>query len=455
MLLLPLLAAIVGAEQVQSSNHPDHALNINDPSSLGIDTVKQYAGYLDVNQGQDHLFFWFFESRNDPQNDPTVLWLNGGPGCSSIGSGLLFENGPSSIVKADNGSYSTKFNDFSWNSNANMLYLDQPVNTGYSYSANNVTTSAAASKDVIAFLDLFFTRYPEYAQQKFHISGESYGGHYIPVLASDIIHRQVQNPDEKYPFELESILIGNGLTDPLTQYKYYQPMACGDGGYKAILNATTCKTMNDSIPACESRIAKCYDNPSNTSACIDAQDVCDLSQLEPIYDDGWNPYDVREKCPEGSDLCYPGMDVAAEYLNQTSVKEALGVPEWKDFESCNNTVNAQFGNAGDWMLPIQRNIEFLLKHRVPVLIYAGDKDFICNWLGNRAWTKEIDWPGADKFKAAEARPWNSTIGTAGEVTNWDVFTFLRVYNAGHMVPFDQPENALDMLNKWVQGDYSF
>ncbi|KAK1048254.1 hypothetical protein LTR33_014894, partial [Friedmanniomyces endolithicus] len=188
-----------------------------DPTSLGVDKVKQYSGYLDNEEDDKHLFYWFFESRNDPKNDPVLLWLNGGPGCSSL-TGLFMELGPSSITKEGK----LEYNPSSWNANASVIFLDQPVNVGYSYSGGSVSNTIAAGKDVYALLTLFFKQFPEYAKQDFHISGESYAGHYIPVFASEILSHKNRN------INLQSVLIGNGLTDGLTQYPYYRPMACGD-----------------------------------------------------------------------------------------------------------------------------------------------------------------------------------------------------------------------------------
>ncbi|MCQ6513304.1 S10 family peptidase, partial [Vibrio parahaemolyticus] len=71
----------------------------------------------------------------------------------------------------------------SWNNNASVIFLDQPVNVGYSYSGGSVSNTVAAGKDIYALLTLFFHQFPEYAKQDFHIAGESYAGHYIPVFA--------------------------------------------------------------------------------------------------------------------------------------------------------------------------------------------------------------------------------------------------------------------------------
>jgi len=252
-----------------------------DPQSLGVDKVKQYSGYLDNEEDDKHLFYWFFESRNDPANDPVVLWLNGGPGCSSL-TGLFMELGPSSITK----DVEVKFNPASWNANASVIFLDQPVNVGYSYSSSSVSNTVAAGKDVYALMTLFFEQFPEYSQQSFHIAGESYAGHYIPVFASEILSHKKRN------INLQSVLIGNGLTDGLTQYDYYKPMACGDGGWPAVLDPQECDSMTNSLPRCKSLIQSCYDSESVWS-CVPASIYCNNAQIGPYQRTGRNVYDVE------------------------------------------------------------------------------------------------------------------------------------------------------------------
>ncbi|ODQ82803.1 hypothetical protein BABINDRAFT_159305 [Babjeviella inositovora NRRL Y-12698] len=428
---------------VSSEKLPNHKLRVKSkgPESLKIDTVKQYSGYLDVEDEDKHFFYWFFESRNDPKTDPIILWLNGGPGCSSM-TGLFFELGPSSI----NAKIAPEYNPHSWNSNASVIFLDQPVNVGFSYSSSSVTNTVAAGKDVYALLTLFFQQFPEYAKLDFHISGESYAGHYIPVFASEILSHDDRN------FNLTSVLIGNGLTDPLTQYSYYEPMACGDGGEPSVLPEEQCDAMLDSIPRCLSLIESCY-NSQSVFSCVPAAIYCNNAQMGPYQKTGRNVYDIRSMC-EGSNLCYKNLEYIDEYLNQEVVMEALGV-EVDKFQSCNFDVNRNFLFAGDWMKPYHKAVSELLGKNVPVLIYAGDKDFICNWLGNQAWTNVLPWSGTDEFAKAEIRSWEVNGKAAGEVKNHEHFTFLRVYGAGHMVPYNQPENSLAMLNSWLSGEYAY
>ncbi|KAL9638326.1 MAG: hypothetical protein Q9204_001539 [Flavoplaca sp. TL-2023a] len=420
-----------------------------DPSSLGIDPgVKQYSGYLDDEENDKHLFYWFFESRNDPQNDPVVLWINGGPGCSSL-TGLFLELGPASVDE----NLKIVHNPYSWNSNASVIFLDQPVNTGFSYSGSSVSNTIAAGKDVYALLTLFFTQFPEYAHQDFHIAGESYAGHYIPVFTSQILAFKKRN------INLKSVLIGNGLTDGLTQYDYYRPMACGDGGWPAVLDESECKSMDNALPRCKSLIEGCYSSGSIWS-CVPASIYCNNAIIGPYQRTGQNPYDIRHKCTSGDSLCYEQLGWITKYLNQPHVIEALGV-ETDGYDSCNFDVNRNFLFSGDWMQPFHRLIPGILE-QIPVLVYAGDADFICNWLGNHAWTEALEWPGQKAFRkvplddlalTADYSPTLKEGTKIGQVKSSGNFTFMRLHAGGHMVPLDQPEASLEFFNRWIGGEW--
>jgi cathepsin A (carboxypeptidase C) len=412
-----------------------------DPSKLGIDSVKQYSGYLDDEANDKHLFYWFFESRNDPKNDPVILWLNGGPGCSSL-TGLFLELGPSSIDKK----LKVVNNEFSWNNNASVIFLDQPVNVGYSYSGSSVSNTIAAGKDVYALLTLFFHQFPEYAQQDFHIAGESYAGHYIPVFTSEILAHKNRN------INLKSILIGNGLTDGYTQYEYYRPMGCGEGGYPAVLSESECQAMDSALPRCQSLINNCYESGSVWS-CVPASIYCNNAMIGPYQRTGQNVYDIRGKCEDSSNLCYSALGWISDYLNQQEVMDALGV-EVSSYESCNFDINRNFLFQGGWMQPFHRLVPNILKE-IPVLIYAGDADYICNWLGNQAWTEALEWHGKKEFNQAKIKDLKLAGADKeyGKVKASGNFTFMQVYQAGHMVPMDQPENSLDFLNRWLGGEW--
>lgn len=133
--------------------------------------------------------------------------------------------------------------------------------------------------------------------------------------------------------------------------------------------------------------------------------------------------------------------------------EALGA-EVDSYDSCNMDINRNFLFQGDWMQPFHRLVPGILE-KIPVLIYAGDADFICNWLGNLAWTKALEWPGQQAYVKApyedfEALDDGSKLGSVKSAGN---FTFMRIHAAGHMVPYDQPTASLEMVNRWLSGEW--
>lgn len=286
-------------------------------------------------------------------------------------------------------------------------------------------------------------------------------GHYIPAIGSVINENNKGNFQTLELFRekntlnqinLKSLLIGNGLTDPLVQYKYYSKMAC-ENSYGPVLDKATCANMDAQFPACERLIQNCYDS-ENVFACLPAAMKCNKDQIQPYQQTGMNPYDVREKC-KGGNLCYEILESVQKYLNLPEVKEEVGA-EVDDYESCNMQINFRFQMAGDWMRPYVTRVPVLLEDGIRILIYSGDADFICNWMGNKAWTIELPWSGHEEFSQANDTEWYSDrLGKqAGELrkTEDGSFAFLRVFGAGHMVPYDQPESGLDMLQQWVSGE---
>ncbi|KAG9254879.1 Alpha/Beta hydrolase protein [Emericellopsis atlantica] len=425
----------------------DYGLRVKsvDPSKLKVDDVKQYSGYLDQYEEDKHLFFWFFESRNDPKNDPVILWLNGGPGCSSM-VGLFFELGPARI----NEKLEPVRNPHAWNNNASVIFIEQPVNVGYSHSPKAVKDSTQSAKDIYAMLSLFFHQFPEYATQDFHLAGESYGGHYIPAMAAEILSHTHRN------INIKSAMVGNGLSDVLTQYAYYKPYACdGAGGWPAVLEEPECEVMDKSLDRCQSLIQRCYDTESAWT-CVPAHLYCNNALILPYTRSGRNPYDIRDPCEDEANLCYTGIKYVTDYLNQPEVIEAVG-SEVDHYGSCNWDVNRDFTLTGDWMKPFYRLTAKVLEE-IPFLIYVGDADFICNWLGIKAWVERLEWAHRDAFNEAELG--FLTYGgdedgeRYGRVKTSHNFTFVKIFKAGHMVPYDQPEAASDMINRWMSGEWT-
>ena len=269
--------------------------------------MEQYAGFLDVSENR-HLFFWcvillhrvqlfthawhqyrFFEARISPKKAPLTVWLNGGPGGSSS-MGMLFELGPCNIA---NEGKNTTFNLHSWNTYSNMLFLDQPVYAGYSYSSDNSTinSTADAAEDVYVFLQLFFAKFPEYATLPLHVAAESYGGMFGPHIGS-VIHKRnkalavsteaAERSSDLRIINLSSIILANGHTDPKVQFASIPQYVC-DGPY-AVLDpdSAECKSWKEKVPTCQRLIQTCYDFDT-PQTCISATYFCWFKIWDPLF----------------------------------------------------------------------------------------------------------------------------------------------------------------------------
>lgn len=169
-----------------------------------------YSGFLEIPNSQGKsLHYVFVESQNNPATDPLVLWLNGGPGCSSL-DGLVYEHGP--YVFPDQGTVLGK-NPYSWNTNASVIYLEAPAGVGFSYLgslSNNRTNDRITAHDNLQAMLRWFRKFPEYSSHEFYITGESYAGIYVPTLAHNVLLYNMYSAGQ---INLKGLAVGNGCTD--------------------------------------------------------------------------------------------------------------------------------------------------------------------------------------------------------------------------------------------------
>lgn len=204
-----------------------------------------------------------------------MLWLNGGPGGSTIASGLLFENGPCRFSPESN---TTVYNDFGWNEKVNIIYLEQPAGTGFSYGTGSSTTLSNLAEDVYAFLQLWMHRFPGYARLPLHIAGESWGGHYVPNIGSYIDQQNERLVYAPRPGQLElklaSLTLANGLTEPRSQLETVTEYLCGGAPYPPYRpDDRRCKAWRAATPACLRMIDTCY-RYRNNATCVAATTYC-------------------------------------------------------------------------------------------------------------------------------------------------------------------------------------
>ncbi|CAE6398854.1 unnamed protein product [Rhizoctonia solani] len=440
-------------EHVTAASLPNYQMRVRRLSNLCDPTVKQYSGYLDVSKGK-HLFFWFFESRKNPRKAPLAAWMNGGPGGSSA-LGLLMENGPCNVVSGN----STERNPYAWNEVANMFFLDQPAGVGYSYSTSDhvVDTTWEAAKDFYAFVQLFLKRFPEYSNRPFHVLAESYGGQYAPNFANYVnrqnkINRLRRKPKHQH-IALESVLIVNGMVSPSIQAETVPDYACSGPYAFWDDNGPQCKLLRSRIHRLRQLSQQCKDFGTPLT-CVPAVIYAFGAMDEGFQNLGINRYDVRKPCDEPVE-CYDQMRFAQSYLNSSDVKVALGVPPHYNYNWLNMTINLAFVRAADVSHDASPMVEELLEDGVRVLNLAGDADFACNYIGAFEWMHRLDSKYAKEFRSLNNTVWTLNGKPVGEVRasadeggkTAGNFTWLRVYEAGHMVPHDQPEVALEFFKR--------
>jgi len=440
-------------------NFPRHSVRIKRTKKDWCDkTVASYTGYIDTTEAR-HIFFYFFESRNNPDTDDVIFWTNGGPGCTSS-LGLFMELGPCRVVDAN----TTKYHPQSWNDNANIFFIDQPIGVGYSYAdyGEYVSTTEEAAQDIASFVAIFFETFKKFQGRAFHMAGESYAGQYVPIYAAavhdqnnELIKAGVQ------PVNLKSVMIGNGLTNTELMVASYFDAQCTSASVSPIQAIDRCVRMKTALPRCAKLFKESCVDGFDAIGCSAASQFCGTEIESPFHELGLNPYDVTKKCSGdelAATLCYPVINTIKEYINSPAVREDLGVSKAlinQNITTCNNDLNGRFAQSLD-MFRVQTSffLESLLERGVKVLIYVGALDWICNWVGNRRMSEALDWRGAESFRKQELKPWSRIKGEevekpAGQFKSSGDLTFLTIYGAGHMVPYDKPDEALAMLKRWL------
>ncbi|KAH7211436.1 Alpha/Beta hydrolase protein [Fusarium oxysporum] len=393
--------------------------------------VNQHSGYFSVGDNMN-MFFWFFESRKDAKTAPLALWLNGGPGCSSM-IGLFQENGPCTF---NNGGSKPTLNPNSWNTFANMLYVDQPIGTGFSYGTDDAVSTLAAAPRVWNLLQAFYAQFPEYENRDFGLFTESYGGHYGPEFAFYFEQQNAAIDAGKIKGEkinLVALGINNGWIDPGNQYRDYIDYAANNTYRKLITPTQYSKYLNTYNQKCVPAFAKCPGLTGNDAACGNADDVCSSaieSPLERLAD--FDVYDIRAS----SNDPFPPATYST-YLTSASVMNAIGAQS--DYQECGDDSYNKFIASGDRGRSFLPTLSQVIDSKITVLIWAGDADWICNWMGNYRALNSI---APQSFVSAPLKSFTVGGKKYGEFKTSGNLSWLRVYGAGHEVPAYQPEAAL-------------
>eukprot|EP01120_Amphizonella_sp_Union-15-10_P010966 TRINITY_DN4550_c0_g1_i1.p1 TRINITY_DN4550_c0_g1~~TRINITY_DN4550_c0_g1_i1.p1 ORF type:complete len:410 (-),score=50.14 TRINITY_DN4550_c0_g1_i1:21-1250(-) len=386
-----------------------------------------HSGFIEVNPTYGaNLYYYFVPSQNDPTTDPVVLWLQGGPGCSSL-FGAFVENGPQLITET--GAFID--NPYSWNLNASVIFIDSPVGAGYSYVNNPIgyeTNEKAIAQDLeIALKQFFFVLFPQYSKLDFYIFGESYAGKYVPWLAYTLI-------TTSSGINLRGIGVGDGWVNPYYQTASYAPYLYEN------------KLINEVELGIANTLAAAYQGLIDIGSYVIAQDVGNaLLELLVTEAGGVNVYDIRTT----SDPTDPLSAALSTYLNTPSVQAKMNA-SGHAWTSCSSVpylaLIDDLARSSEYLFPV-------ILAKIPVLLYNGNYDLICDYLGTNTWASIIEWPHQQEFNNALNRTWIVDGQNAGYYKTASTLTHLIVYNAGHMVPYNQPKNSLNMLQTFIKGGF--
>ncbi|XP_048337208.2 serine carboxypeptidase-like 1 [Ziziphus jujuba] len=430
------------------------------PGFPGDLPFKLETGYVSVGDFDEvQLFYYFIESERNPKDDPLLLWLTGGPGCSAF-SGLVYEIGPLSFDpgKSTGNLPNLKLNPYSWTKVASIIFLDAPVGTGFSYASTaegyNITDTLSA-KETFTFLCKWLMSRPKFLQNPLYIGGDSYSGIQVPIIVQIISD---YNDDERGPpMNLKGYLLGNPVTDIHKDKNTRIPFAhlkslLSDELYEATKihckeeylhvdpNNALCindlQVVNECLqninlaqilePSCSVEIWKSRQNP--TAVAMDSDDLL--------------PWPHRYPEPWCRSYIYLSSYI---WANDKTVQNALHVREGtiKEWVRCNKSLSYVYDVPSS--LIYHRN---LVKKGYRVLIYSGDHDMVIPYLGTHAWIEALNLTLVDDWQ-----PWFVNGQVAGYSTGYKYkkcqLTFATVKGGGHTAPEYKPEECLAMIYRWL------
>jgi len=443
-----VLLGLVIQDFVQSAP----AADLVDLSAVpGLDKFKNYtskvfSGYLYINENKSHHYL-FVESQNSPANDPLVIWLNGGPGCSSV-LGFLYEHGP--FIYED-GSTELIINEYAWNKRANVLYMESPACVGLSYCSDRsmpFDDESTAADNLAAFLS-WTVKFPEHATHEVFIAGESYAGVYVPYLAyyMDQYNEKAQKND--YKINLVGYAVGNPVT--LLQYDDFSDLSfwsthaalspaqvqdikahCSGNTFDENYCANLLNNLNTILEDVNIYDFYRYCFPNSTSSGSQY-----FQRFKGLYKKHYGYYAGYEPDPERP----PCIDDVGAYLflNNQTVRRGLHIWDnasvWENhtWYMCADINYTPGPNASYFIYP------HMIQKGYRILVYSGDSDGSVPTIGTIQWIEKLKNDLNMKVIKPHS-PWTlpglhpDEPQVVGYYRKYDGLQFATVAGVGHMAP---------------------
>ncbi|KAF7359783.1 SET domain-containing protein [Mycena venus] len=418
--------------------------------------VISHSGHIGLKGDSDDApkrsFFWYFEAEHDAESAPIIMTIGGGPGTSGM-MNPMWAQGP--CLSAENGT--TVPNPNRWTEHFSLLALDHPIGVGFSYGTM-VNNSRDAAMDLYDFLQKFFRLYPRLSRNKFILSGGSYGGTYVPHIAT-VIHQQNlavaagRGQPGDIHINLESMMVSNPMSDATSHFSWFLDRLCF--GPVPMYNASTCAEKFQDLPKCLDSIRFAEQVPGwDVERRSAAGKLC--WSLRDGDTHGTTGEDIRKKCDSQDSRCLPpALGWTEAFFGRSDVKDALGVPDHIDFTSLSDPVFAEFEKYGDIVQSAYLLYGPLLRAGIRLLHYVGAQDANCAPAGIMSFdeflrTPDVPWPTAEDAtvrvvgKGAGNMTWILIDGGG----HFCVFVPLLVINS--QVAHDQPELVKSIVEHWVE-----
>ncbi|RWR75418.1 serine carboxypeptidase II-2 [Cinnamomum micranthum f. kanehirae] len=423
-------------EKDRVHNLPGQPSNVN---------FAHYSGYVTVNKDSGRaLFYWFFEAVGDPSSKPLVLWINGGPGCSSIGYGVAKEIGPFHVNPDGKTLY---LNPYSWNKVANVIFLDSPIGTGFSYSNNTQDLLSNGDErtatDSLEFLKKWLERFPQYKGRDFYIVGESYAGHFVTQLVQRIVTSNIGENS----INLKGFMLGNPLIDDfhghlgVFQFMWTNGLI-SDETFKLLNIFCANESFEHIPPSCQKILDIATEEHGNIDEFSIFAPLCpsNVGLSNRLFKRLFSVRHVGEE----NDPCVDNYSTV--YYNLPEVQRALHVDPAvapSKWETCNNAVEDNWQDSAKSVLHIFRE---LIPSGLHIWIYSGNTDAIMPVVSTRHSIEALKLPSITPWHA-----WYEDGEVGGWVQGYEGLTLVTVRGAGHQVPLDKPKLALPIIKSFLSG----
>ncbi|KAI7803530.1 retinoid-inducible serine carboxypeptidase [Triplophysa rosa] len=415
--------------------------------------AKESWGYVDVRDGA-HMFWWLYYANSSSasyEELPLVMWLQGGPGGSSCGFGNFEEIGP---LDRD-----LKPRETSWVHASSVLFVDNPVGTGYSYTDSEGALTkdvAMVASDMMVLLKYFFSLKTEFQSIPFYIFSESYGGKMAAAISLELT-KAIQAGSIKCNFA--GVALGDSWISPIDSVMTWGPY----------LYSTS--FLDDNGLAEVNKAAKGVQQALEQGQYQKATEMWSITEnVVEQNTNGVNFYNILTQDPD--EMVKTSLVQSSEGLlsslkrrhirplHRQSLSELMNGPIRKKLGVIpkNVTWGGQSGAvfvsmAGDFMKPVVNIVDELLAAGVNVTVYNGQLDLIVDTVGQELWVKRLKWDGLQYFnqmKWTALEDPQTENQTGAFYKTYKNFAFYWILKAGHMIPSDQGPMALRMLKMVTQ-----